>query len=152
MAQAPAEYLIRLQHGITGGFAPPTPKEMHSLTRSSEDPGFITVESYVRAPGEPGLQPTSYKPKKHKHSDKEKEVAELVEILKSLPVESPPGSEDIYGMDTSIFFASDEFQWTNGGPAGCGGGESSVRPTAEQKRKFTRAVEIVKDLTKGPGA
>jgi len=50
-------------------------------------------------------------------------------------------------LNTSIFFGSDELQWGNGGPQGCGGGRSEVQPTAEQKEKFKRAVEIVKQLT-----
>lgn len=75
-----------------------------------------------------------------------KQLDELYTILKSLPVESPPGSEDIYGLDTSIAFGSDDIMWQNGGPQGCGGGHSTVQATAEDKTKFKRAVDIVEKL------
>jgi len=78
--------------------------------------------------------------------DTESLVNELHGILKKLPTESPPGSEDIYGLDTSIAWGSDDLQWMNGAPGGCGGGTSSVRPTDEEKAKFRRAVEIVTTL------
>ena len=71
---------------------------------------------------------------------------ELYGILKELPVELPPGSEDIYGLNTSIMWADDTLQWQNGGPQGCGGGSSEVQATEEQKEKFKRAVAIVDEL------
>lgn len=42
-------------------------------------------------------------------------VDELYALLQSLPTEQPVGSEDIYGLDTSIFWASEEMSWVNGG-------------------------------------
>lgn len=36
--------------------------------------------------------------------------------------------------------------WMNGGPSGCGGGESYVQATDAQKAKFKRAVDIVHKL------
>jgi len=73
-------------------------------------------------------------------------VEELHGILKVLPTEQPMGSEDIYGLDTSIMWGSEDLQWQNGGPAGCSGGSSSVKATREDRKKFERAVEIVKEL------
>lgn len=73
-------------------------------------------------------------------------VEELEGILKTIPVESPPGSEDIYGLDTSIMWGSNDLQWSNGGPQGCTGGTSDVKATEEDKKKFNRAVEIVNIL------
>jgi hypothetical protein len=61
-------------------------------------------------------------------------------------MEDPKGSEDIYGMDTSIAWGSDDLEWYNGGPQGCGGGNSTVKATAKDKAKFKRAVEIVNEL------
>jgi hypothetical protein len=66
--------------------------------------------------------------------------------LKELPTEYPPGSEDIYRLDTSIAWGSDDLVWVNGGPQGCGGGVSTIQATDEQKAKFKRAVDIVKEL------
>lgn len=73
-------------------------------------------------------------------------IDELQSILKKIPTESPPGSEDIYGLDTSIAWGSDDLQWCNGGPSGCGGGSSQTQASAEDKNKFKRAVAIVNEL------
>lgn len=73
-------------------------------------------------------------------------VDELHGILKSIPTEMPPGSEDIYGLDTSIAWQSEDLTWYNGGPSGCVGGESMIQPTDEDKAKFKRAVEIINQL------
>lgn len=73
-------------------------------------------------------------------------VDELHDILKSIPTEQPPGSEDIYSLDTSIAWQSDDIVWVNGGPSGCARGTSSIQPTEEDKAKFKRAVEIVTEL------
>ena len=73
-------------------------------------------------------------------------VNELHEILKELPTEQPPGSEDIYGLNTSIMWEDKVVKWHNGGPQGCGGGPSMVQATDEHKKKFIRAVAIVDEL------
>ena len=73
-------------------------------------------------------------------------VDELHSILKSIPTESPPGSEDIYGMNTSIAWGSEDLMWMNGGPSGCVAGTSEVQATHEDKVKFMRAVEIINIL------
>jgi hypothetical protein len=73
-------------------------------------------------------------------------VQELHGILKQIPTESPPGSQDIYGLDTGIFWGSSDLQWANGGPQGCGGGTSATQPTEDDKAKFKRAVAIVQEL------
>ncbi|QRW13115.1 hypothetical protein RhiLY_12114 [Ceratobasidium sp. AG-Ba] len=142
---APQEFYVRLQHGITGGFAPPTPNAIHMLSRSSDLPSKLFVQSQVRPSGESSLAPFGEKElsvDEHDHL-----VTELHSILKELPTEQPPGSEDIYGMDTSIMWGSEDLEWKNGGPQGCGGGQSEVQPTDEQKAKFKRAVDIVTELS-----
>jgi hypothetical protein len=82
--------------------------------------------------------------------DEDKKHLELVDelhgILKTLPTEQPRGSEDIYGLDTSIAWGSADLEWCNGGPGGVTGRTSSVQATEEEKAKFKRAVEIVKHL------
>jgi len=70
----------------------------------------------------------------------------LHSILKKLPVESPPGSEDIYGLDISIAWGSDDLMWCNSGPEGCRGSESQVKASEEQKLGFKRAVEIIEQI------
>ena len=103
------------------------------------------VTAAVRPDGTPSLQdavPKSLAPS----ADTSALVDELVGILRSIPTESPPGSEDIYGLDIGLAFGSADLEWMNGGPQGCGGGKSSVQATAEDKKKFARAVEIVEKL------
>jgi len=103
------------------------------------------VQAQTREDGTPELS-APLAPKEVEKSSAESKIDELVSILKSLPTESPPGSQDIYGLDTSIAFLSDGLEWWNGGPQGCGGGESQVQATEEEKEKFKRAVEIVESL------
>lgn len=161
----PSAFSLRLQHGnlksfirlffitnhrttgITGGFAPPTPSAVYTLDRA-ESQTLVAVSAATRADGTPTL--SAGLPKSLSFSDADagaqKLVDELHGILKTLPTESPPGSEDIYGEDTGIVWLSDDLEWMNGGPAGCGGGVSDVHPTAEEKQKFKRAVQIVNQL------
>ncbi|KXN81991.1 hypothetical protein AN958_03338 [Leucoagaricus sp. SymC.cos] len=141
---APQEYSLRLQKGIKGGFAPPIPDHIYTLTKASAKSDLL-IASAKREPGQPSLQ--DLLPKNVPHTDdNEKLVEELHGILRELPMENPPGSEDIYGLDTSIAWGSEDLEWCNGGPEGCGGGKSSIQATAEQKEKFKRAVDIVQQL------
>lgn len=161
---APPEYSLRLQRGtyqaggrnnrsltyfqnlgIVGGFAPPTPDAIYTITKASANP-TILIASAVRPEGTPSLQEAAPKSLKAEETETETLVNELHAILKEIPTESPAGSEDIYGLNTSIAWGSDDLEWCNGGPQGCGGGTSSVQATEEQKVKFKRAVEIVEKL------
>ena len=131
--------------GITGGFAPPTPSAIVTITGIPTQ-NLLNITSAVRPKGTPSLQDAVPKSISAQDEHTAALVTELRGILQSIPTESPPGSQDIYGLDTSIAFGSEDFMWQNGGPQGCGGGESSVQPTEEQKAKFKRAVEIVQEL------
>jgi len=134
---------FRLQKGITGGFAPPTPSAVYTVDANPSQ-SLYKVTTAVRADGTPTLGDAV--PKTLATSKGDALVEELYGILKSIPTEFPPGSEDIYHEDTSIAFSSNDFQWWNGGPQGCGGGESQVQPTEDDKAKFKRAVAIVEKL------
>ncbi|KAL1658369.1 hypothetical protein GGF50DRAFT_108635 [Schizophyllum commune] len=140
---------LRQQPGITGGFAPPTPNAIHTLTRPLNQT-TLAVTSAIRPEGTPSLQDAVPKQLNAEDAHTTQLLDELHGILKSIPTEQPPGSEDIYGLDTSIAWGSDDLMWCNGGPSGCGGGESYVKPTEEEKAKFKRAVEIVKELVDKP--
>ena len=131
--------------GITGGFAPPTPDAIFTVT-GTPDKADLAITSAIRPEGTPSLQDALPKSLSKSEPGVNELVGELYSILKSLPTESPPGSEDIYGLDTSIAFGTDDLQWCNGGPQGCGGGKSFVQASAEQKAQFKRAVEIVNKL------
>lgn len=115
------------------------------LTLAANQPS-LAVSSAVREHGTPDLTPAAPKQLAIGSSETGALVDELQNILRSIPTESPPGSEDIYGLDTSLFWGSDDLEWYNGGPQGCGGGESSVKASDEDKKKFKRAVEIVNKL------
>jgi hypothetical protein len=135
--------------GITGGFAPPTPTAVHQLALSREQPALVQITSSLRPHGTPTLQDAM--PKTLAADAADPLVDELHALLKDLPTEQPPGSQDIYGLDTSIMFGMDGFEWCNGGPAGCGGGESMVQVNDAQKKQFKRAVEIVNELVQKAG-
>ncbi|PCH37594.1 hypothetical protein WOLCODRAFT_140954 [Wolfiporia cocos MD-104 SS10] len=141
---APPEFSLRLQHGITGGFAPPTPSAIYTITATPTQPA-LSISSAVRADGTPSLQDgivTSLAVDEQTRTL----LDELHGILTTIPTEYPPGSEDIYGLDTSIAYGSEDLMWMNGGPQGCGGGVSETQATPEDKAKFKRAVEIVTQL------
>jgi len=142
----PAEFYVRLQHGITGGFAPASPSAVYVLSRAKDSPADLVVTSATRPDGQASLGQAV--PKKLAVDSHAALIDELHSILKGLPTESPPGSEDIYGLDTSIAWGSDDLEWCNGGPAGCGGGNSETKASDEDKKKFKRAVEIVNELSK----
>jgi len=131
--------------GITGGFAPPTPNAIHTITQPLNT-NTLTISSSLRPDGTPKLQQVASKSISSEDEHTASLVNELYDILKVIPTEYPPGSQDIYGLDTSIFWGSDDLQWMNGGPQGCNGGVSTVQPTQEDKAKFKRAVEIVIEL------
>ncbi|TFK68758.1 hypothetical protein BDN72DRAFT_841447 [Pluteus cervinus] len=140
-----SEYSFRLQKGITGGFAPPTPDAIHTVTKASINDTLL-IASATRLTGTPSLQDALPKSISSTSAGVNPLIEELHSILKEIPTEFPPGSEDIYGLDTSIAWGSDDLEWCNGGPQGCGGGVSQVKPTEEDKRKFRRAVDIVNEL------
>ncbi|KAI0699666.1 hypothetical protein BC835DRAFT_1267404 [Cytidiella melzeri] len=142
---SPAEFSLRLQKGITGGFAPPTPSAILTVT-GTPNKSDLHITAAHRADGTPTLQDALPKSLSKSQSGVDESIGELYTILRSLPTEEPAGSEDIYGLDTSIAFGSDDFMWQNGGPQGCGGGQSTVKASPEQKAKFKRAVEIVNQL------
>ncbi|KAE8136794.1 hypothetical protein BDV38DRAFT_249145 [Aspergillus pseudotamarii] len=142
---APSEYFIRLQKGIEGGFAPPTPSAILKLVKSADDSNIIINES-IRPDGEPGMERKPQKTLDSSDEEVQDLVTELYEILQTLPLESPPGSEDIYRRDTSITWGSDDFEWCNGGPQGCTREESDVHPSEAEQSKFVRAIDIVREL------
>ncbi|KAH9847984.1 hypothetical protein C2E23DRAFT_740392 [Lenzites betulinus] len=139
------EFSLRLQHGIIGGFAPPTPNQIVTITGIPTQ-NLLNITSAVRPKGTPSLQDAVPKSISAADAHTAQLVAELKSILATIPTESPPGSQDIYGLDTSIAFGSDDLVWQNGGPQGCGQGVSETQPSEADKTKFKRAVEIVQEL------
>jgi len=60
-----------------------------------------------------------------------------------LPVERPFGSEDLYGMDTSLWLSDGLRRWHNGAPSGCVRGRSEAQPTDAQRQTFAAAIERI---------
>ncbi|KAJ3179052.1 hypothetical protein HDU85_005007 [Gaertneriomyces sp. JEL0708] len=141
----PSSFSLRLQKGITGGFAPPTPNQVITVHRS-DGANEMEISHHKRESGTPHLQSLGTKSAPVNEGHKAALIAELESLLKDLPQEDPRGSEDIYGLDTGIFWQSADFQWANAAPEGCDRGHSEVQPSEEQVAKFRRAVDIVQQL------
>ncbi|ORX53126.1 hypothetical protein DM01DRAFT_1383747 [Hesseltinella vesiculosa] len=124
-------FQIILREGITGGFVGPTLRQMVEIR--GDDTGASIVHANLKPESK-----TEYTSQVGTLAADQVQtlVSSLVEQLKSLPTEHPTGSEDIYGLDTSIGFFSDDFQWQNGGPEGCSHGTSSNKATDQQKQTF----------------
>jgi hypothetical protein len=131
-----------LPSGITGGFAPPEPKAVKSVAYTAKT-NTLQITSSAS-----GLAQTEVQ----KDHTVDALVKELQSILKSIPSGDPQSGEDIYGLDTSIAWGSDELEWRNVNSGGCGG-TGSVQVTDEHKKKFKRALAIADELVaKGAGS
>ncbi|KAI9255727.1 hypothetical protein BDA99DRAFT_517494 [Phascolomyces articulosus] len=134
-----SQFQLILREGITGGFAGPTVKKVIEIKGDSSSGATLlhanlqpgTKADYVTQTGSVSTEQLTTL------------LSTVKEQLQSLPTEDPIGSEDIYGLDTSILFFADGFQWGNGGPEGCTGGESTKQATPEQKQIFATLVELI---------
>ncbi|CAG8570905.1 434_t:CDS:2 [Paraglomus brasilianum] len=132
-------YFLMLTEGIAGGFKPPTIRRVIELS-SDGTIGFVkqstlkNKDDYVVQQGEV--------------SSRELAVlgVDLRTYLAILPREEPEGGEDIYGLDISISFQTDGFEWRNGAPEGCTNEPSRVHPTPEQKAMFRELVERIQSV------
>ncbi|KAH7336436.1 hypothetical protein BKA65DRAFT_506440 [Rhexocercosporidium sp. MPI-PUGE-AT-0058] len=149
LTMAPSEFTLRLQVGITGGFAPPSPSAIHTITRDPSSPQ-LTINSLHRTPGSPDHQLTPQPTKNLPVKDYNTQIEQIYSILKELPTEEPVGSEDIYGLDTGVSWSSgDGWKWSNGGPEGCGSEMSDVQVGKEEKVKFGEVVRLVIEIAEG---
>ncbi|VDC05910.1 unnamed protein product [Peniophora sp. CBMAI 1063] len=140
---------LRIQHGIAGGFAPPNPSAVHNFHLDSDAP-TITLFSMVRPDGTPFLQPYPQKFIYVGFNDTPALVQELESLFKGLPTE---GGGDFYERDVGVMYQSESLRWMNTmdtAPQGCNVDwiERDVKPSAEQKKHFERAIEIVDILEK----
>ncbi|KAI0266404.1 hypothetical protein BC834DRAFT_874437 [Gloeopeniophorella convolvens] len=138
---APEPFSLRIQHGITGGIVAPRPSAVHDFSLEAANAPHILLISQQRPDGTPQL--LDPEPRKVATSDETTAlVKELEGILRKLPTEQLP-STDIYQRDIGIFWqGSDGFTWANSAPQGCGGFQSDVVVTEEDRKAFNRAVEI----------
>ncbi|KAF9224681.1 hypothetical protein BS17DRAFT_778798 [Gyrodon lividus] len=142
MSLVATAFTITLQKGITGGFAPPTPSALHTLT-TTPDSTTVTVTSQKRPPGTPSLQdPVTRTLPLREHAT---ELEELQKILSAIPPQYP-GAQDLYGSDTSIIYRTGEAAAQGVHPYGSAAGYGIAPPTEEEKGKFKRAIKIITDL------
>jgi len=120
---------LQLTEGIVGGFKPPTIRRVVEIT-GDRDTVFVKRSSLKGR--------DDYEVQQGVITSQEVTafMTKLPANLGALPTENPQGGEDIYGLDTSISFQTEGFEWRNGGPEGCTGQESIVKPSAEQKALF----------------
>ncbi|KAK5992166.1 hypothetical protein PT974_05566 [Cladobotryum mycophilum] len=144
LAMAPAAFELRLQKGILGGFIPPRPTAIYTVTR---DNAASSIEVTVQT-AENSMEPAS---KEFPVKDYEARINRILGILKQLPTENPPQSEDIFGLNIGISWMSDDFQWVNSAPQGCIPGISDKPATDEEKVLFEEAVDIVTDIADPKG-
>ncbi|KAF7364369.1 hypothetical protein MSAN_01097400 [Mycena sanguinolenta] len=128
---------------------PRLPSAVHTLTQ----PSSIAVTLFTREDGTPALShalpksfPSTSSPDPSLGSDVSSLIDKLHAILKTLPLEDPRSSEEIYSMDTSIIWESRDLEWCNGSPAECTGEKSMVQANAEEKARFKHAVDIIQEL------
>ncbi|KAI8330457.1 hypothetical protein BC941DRAFT_456746 [Chlamydoabsidia padenii] len=129
-------FQIVLREGITGGFVGPTIKQVVEIRGDDAGASILHANLKTSSKSDYTTQTGSLAPEQVQTLTRS-----LKDALAQLPIETPPGSEDIYGLDTSISFMSDDFQWQNGGPEGCGGGISDVQASPEQKQAFQTLVQ-----------
>ncbi|KAG4429316.1 hypothetical protein IFR05_015200 [Cadophora sp. M221] len=146
---APSEFIIRLQVGITGGFAPPSPSAIYNITHAPSSP-HLTIDSLTRHPGSPDRELIPQPTKHLLVQNYGKLIDQIYNILKELPTEQPVGSEDIYGLDTGINWSDgDGWTWSNGGPEGCGSEFSEVQVGKGQKEEFGEVVKLILNIVNG---
>jgi hypothetical protein len=121
---------VTLVVGIVGGFVPATPSLVVRIkddqVDASENQGPVT---HARLSPQTRLR-----------------LLSELKAVRSLPLEKPPGSADIYGLNTSLSVRfSDGSTWTNSAPTGCVHGVSISIPTEAQSETFARLVQMVKD-------
>jgi len=146
---SPGPFDLRIQHGITGGFAPPRPSAVHDLSfKPPSNPHILLTSQFPFPPATATVQQLDTKPKRIEISDDTTTlVKELEGILRKLPKEQMP-SKDIYGRDIGIFWEGAGFTWVNSAPQGCGtfDSDSGVVVTEDDKKAFDRAVAITEIL------
>jgi len=142
---APSEFSLRLQKGVGGGFVAPKPEEIITITKPADQANlFIASENPQSGASSASADGPKILPFDNDHDDA-KLIDELHAILSSIP-QPPPGSADVYELDTSIAWGSKDLMWQNISNEGCGGFVPEDGPSKEDKTKFKRAVEIIKHL------
>ncbi len=134
---------VVLTEGIVGGFVPPDVSERILIREVIAEDGAATYWIWTMR------RPRSFF-KGHLSKGSFDALMSEVEALGiwGLPMEKPEGSEDIYGMDTSIDLSIGKRSWRNGAPGGCIHGESEVQASEDQKRRFGDILHLVRQTAR----
>lgn len=139
--RVPSAHYAPFSIGIAGGFAPPLPSAIYTVTATPQT-HELQINAAVRPDGTPVLQNPVSKSLSATDSSTTQLVDELQTILKAIP----SGHGDLYRMDTSLLFKSSTLVWTNGHGHNDRRGDEGVRATGEEKVKFQHAIDIVNTL------
>ncbi len=132
---------IMLTEGIVGGFVPAHVRQRTMIVVRDDKVELLVLKQPQR-----NDKPTYLRGELMAEQWKTLLAALKKEGLYELPVESPPGCQDIYKMDTSVAVRVGDTFWRNGGPAGCVHGQSKIQPTKAQQETFRSVVELLKKL------
>lgn len=129
---------IQVVTGVTGGFIAAVPSKTVIIDYNGST---AKVTKYVKS-SDPSavdgyLQSTS---NQINATEIQTLMIECQNVLRSLPKEEPTGCQDIYKMDVSVIYNSDDFNWQNTPNQGCNIQESLVKPTEEQAKLFKALV------------
>ena len=135
-----ADYIL-VTEGIVGGFVPPHIRQ-RTIIIAGDDKVHVFVMKHPQR-----NKPATYLRGSLSVKRFDKLLSAIEEKnLWSLPVEQPTGSQDIYGMDTSLAVRIGKKSWRNGGPEGCVHGQSKVQASDTQRKQFGRILKLTQDL------
>ncbi|CEP18138.1 hypothetical protein [Parasitella parasitica] len=132
-------FQVVLREGIVqGGFAGPTFNQVVEINGDAN--GAMISQSTLKPESK-----NDYHTKSGATSseDLSKDLEWLKEKLENLPTEKPTGSQDIYGLKTSLLFVS---VCPEGCSEGSSEGGSEVQPSPDQKKSFKEVVDKIKNL------
>jgi hypothetical protein len=134
---------IRLVEGVVGGFMPAVPRKQILI---EVEGGQVHIEKHVKSDAANAVDGYVQSKSTVSLQQVQATVDHCVSTLKSLPVENPSGSEDVYKQDVSIFVEADGFAWANVPNQGCAIQESNVKPTSEQIEHFKQIIQKITQL------
>jgi WD40 repeat protein len=129
---------VKLQQGVVGGIMPPRITLVIGAYESGDTCAITAIGTPVG--GGEDVTWSATVPSR----ELEGLLASLGDLgVWDLPVEDPRGGEDIYAMDTGLWLSDGERTWHNCAPSGCVHAASVVRPSDEERQRFSAAIEQV---------
>ncbi|KAJ1567765.1 hypothetical protein HK405_004829 [Cladochytrium tenue] len=158
-ATATAATIAVVQGGVAGGFLGPAP-----LPRRACLLDLAAHPPTVRSLRGPRTRKSSEFAAKRAPADAVAAAAnglilplatDLVALLRTLPTEDPPGSDDLYDCDTFVSLTAPGFTWRNLPNQGCAPASiNASRPTPDQVDRFRdlagRLLDLAESLATEP--